>query len=89
MDTSSIPSHWLIASNSFLEESASDERSRQGNASFSRVIEPGEVFCPDEVDGGAAVVEEEAAEEHQRNEKRRSKSQGHVDRIGDAGNKVA
>ena len=86
MDTSSIPSHWLIASNSFLEESASDERSRQGNASFSRVIEPGEVFCPDEVDGGAAVVEEEAAEEHQRNEKRRSKSQGHVDRVGDAGN---
>ena len=86
MDTSSIPSHWLIASNSFLEESASDDRTRQGNASFSRVIEPGEVFCPDEVDGGAAVVEEEAAEEHQRNEKRRSKSQGHVDRVGDAGN---
>ena len=86
MDTSSIPSHWLIASNSFLEESASDDRTRQDNASFSRVIEPGEVFCPDEVDGGAAVVEEEAAEEHQRNEKRRSKSQGHVDRVGDAGN---
>ena len=85
MDTSSIPSHWLIASNSFLEESASDDRT-QGNASSSRVIEPGEVFCPDEVDGGAAVVEEEAAEEHQRNEKRRSKSQGHVDRVGDAGN---
>ena len=85
MDTSSIPSHWLIASNSFLEESASDDRT-QGNASFSRVIEPGEVFCPDEVDRGAAVVEEEAAEEHQRNEKRRSKSQGHVDRVGDAGN---
>ena len=85
MDTSSIPSHWLIASNSFLEESASDDRT-QGNASFSRVIEPGEVFCPDEVDGGAAVVEEEAAEEHQGNEKRRSKSQGHVDRVGDAGN---
>ena len=85
MDTSSIPSHWLIASNSFLEETASDDRTK-GNASFSRVIEPGEVFCPDEVDGGAAVVEEEAAEEHQRNEKRRSKSQGHVDRVGDAGN---
>ena len=85
MDTSSIPSHWLIASNSFLEESASDDRT-QGNGSFSRVIEPGEVFCPDEVDGGAAVVEEEAAEEHQRNEKRRSKSQGQVDRVGDAGN---
>ena len=85
MDTSSIPSHWLIASNSFLEESQSDDRT-QGNASFSRVIEPGEVFCPDEVDGGAAVVEEKAAEEHQRNQKRRSKSQGHVDRIGDAGN---
>ena len=26
VDTSSIPSHWLIASNSFLEESASDDR---------------------------------------------------------------
>ena len=86
MDTSSIPSHWLIASNSFLEESASDDRTPQGNGSFSRVIEPGEVFCPDEVDGGAAVVKEEAAEEHQRNEKRRSKSQGHVDGVGDAGN---
>ena len=55
-------------------------------SNFSRVVEPGEVFGPDEVDGGAAVVEEEAAKKHQRNEKRRSKSQGHVDRVGDAGN---
>ena len=44
----------------------------------SRVVEPGEVFGPDEVDGGAAVVEEQAAKEHQWDEERRSKCQRHV-----------
>ena len=73
MDTSSIPSHWLIAKSSFL-----GEKSKKEEANVSRVVEPGEIFGPDEVDGGAAVVEEQPAKEHQWDEERRSKSQRHV-----------
>lgn len=54
-------------------------------SNFSRVVEPGEVFGPDEVDGGAAVVEEESAKEHQRDEERRAESQSHIDGGCDAG----